>query len=508
MGFLGISGKTWGKLGKLALKAAPVVAAPFTGGTSLLALGAGTGALSGALEGGGWKGALLGGGLGAIPGGGGAGAAAGSAAKVGTKQALGTVAKNLGKNIGLNLGMSAAGRFLPGGGGGGGQNVYQQFLPQQGPGQVGGGMNTSGWKGALVNAGLGALGGAGGQGFLPTTPGSRGTPGILGGGPGPYTTGPYNPGAGMGWPGGAGPATQLPGFGGLFGGGGGAIPASPGRPGVATALPGFGGLFGGGVPAAPNAPAQQGPGFWDKWGPAIIQGGAAVGGILGARQAQRSAMKRTPEEEAALTGARGAATGAAGLAGELGGQARSILGESRPYITQPANYYQTLLGGNRAAMTQAVAPGIASVTDIHRGEERALERMGLRGAARDVAAADIARRRASEIAALTTGVQPAAAAALAGLGGNLMGQAQGLYQTGGGLYGTTGNIYSDLLRQGQAHRQWAAEEGRGTGAAIGGFVRDIGEAWPRNQPAPYGLPPQPRTQQPQARSQVMPRPRY
>src|SRR5262245_22876987 len=99
MGFLGISGKTWKKIGKVALKAAPIVAAPFTGGASLLALGAGTGALSGALDGGGWKGALIGGGLGAIPGGGAGGAAAGSAAKVGLKEIAKGVAKGAAQNF-------------------------------------------------------------------------------------------------------------------------------------------------------------------------------------------------------------------------------------------------------------------------------------------------------------------------------------------------------------------------------------------------------------------------
>ena len=99
MGFLGIKGDTWKKIGKIALKAAPIVAAPFTGGASLLALGAGTGALSGALDGGGWKGALLGGALGAIPGGGVGGAAAGGVAKAGLKEIAKGVAKGAATNF-------------------------------------------------------------------------------------------------------------------------------------------------------------------------------------------------------------------------------------------------------------------------------------------------------------------------------------------------------------------------------------------------------------------------
>ena len=55
------------KLGKIASVAAPIIAAPFTGGTSLALIGAGAGAVGGLASGGGLKGALLGAGMGAIP---------------------------------------------------------------------------------------------------------------------------------------------------------------------------------------------------------------------------------------------------------------------------------------------------------------------------------------------------------------------------------------------------------------------------------------------------------
>jgi hypothetical protein len=59
------------KIAKYALMAAPIVAAPFTGGASLALIGAASGAAAGAMDGGGIKGALTGGALGAIPLGGG-----------------------------------------------------------------------------------------------------------------------------------------------------------------------------------------------------------------------------------------------------------------------------------------------------------------------------------------------------------------------------------------------------------------------------------------------------
>lgn len=58
----------WSTLGKIGAIAAPIIAAPFTGGLSLAAIGAGSGAAGAALGGGDWKQMLLGAGLGAIPG--------------------------------------------------------------------------------------------------------------------------------------------------------------------------------------------------------------------------------------------------------------------------------------------------------------------------------------------------------------------------------------------------------------------------------------------------------
>lgn len=56
----------WGKIAKIGLAAAPIVAAPFTGGASLALIGAGAGAASGAMNGGGLRGALTGGAMGGL----------------------------------------------------------------------------------------------------------------------------------------------------------------------------------------------------------------------------------------------------------------------------------------------------------------------------------------------------------------------------------------------------------------------------------------------------------
>jgi hypothetical protein len=136
------------------------------------------------------------------------------------------------------------------------------------------------------------------------------------------------------------------------------------------------------------------------------------------------------------------------------------------------------MSGDRAKMSRAVAAPTAQLTQQARGEERSLERAGVRGAARDVASADISRRRASGIAGLTTGVQPWAAGQLATLGGNM-------YQAGAGSAGTAGNIYSDLLGQGFRNRTYARDEGGKAASAIGRLAASFNPApTPTPTPAP------------------------
>lgn len=115
----------WKRALKVAATAAPIIAAPFTGGTSLALIGAGAGALAGGLDGG-MKGALTGGALGAATaglGGGAGGAAAkravGESAKSAIQRAVlnpQALARLTGAGIGGSTGQAiqTAGMFLPG----------------------------------------------------------------------------------------------------------------------------------------------------------------------------------------------------------------------------------------------------------------------------------------------------------------------------------------------------------------------------------------------------------
>ena len=213
--------------------------------------------------------------------------------------------------------------------------------------------------------------------------------------------------------------------------------------------------------------------------PWIAKGAGALFGGLAAKKAQKSAQQRSPEELAALSGAQQAA-------GSLQRTGQSLV-EGGMNLQRPAgSYYQTLLSGNRAAMAGATAAPRAAITDVYRGAERGLERGGVRGAAKDVATADLNRQRASQIAGLTTGMQPMAAEALAGMGGQQVSQGVGAAGAGAGIWG-------GLLGQGAANRMYARGEGKETGQQIGGLIFDLmnmqfpkrgGSTLPSRQTAP------------------------
>lgn len=185
----------------------------------------------------------------------------------------------------------------------------------------------------------------------------------------------------------------------------------------------------------------------------------AVGGIFGGKKATSSAMTRSPEEQAALRGGQQAGS-------TLTGQGTGMVTGGQQTLAGPTGYYQKLLSGNRALASQAVAAPRAAISDVYRGAERGLEHSGVRGAARDVASGELARQRAGQMSSLITGVQPLAAEALTGIGQTQTAQ-------GVGAVGAGGNIFSRLLDQGTANRQYGRQEGEKFGSGFGGLIFDI-----------------------------------
>lgn len=179
-------------------------------------------------------------------------------------------------------------------------------------------------------------------------------------------------------------------------------------------------------------------------------------------RAQKKAEQRSKEEQAALQPAQesNAALQQFGTGLMQGGVE----------LQRPAgNFYKTLLTGDRAATGLALAAPTAQITDVYRGAERGLERSGVRGAAKDVAEADLNRQRASQISGLITGVQPAAAGALSAMGESQAGM-------GSNAVAASSGLNANLLNQAFAARKYARDEGAQAGAAWGRMIADTAGA--------------------------------
>jgi hypothetical protein len=201
--------------------------------------------------------------------------------------------------------------------------------------------------------------------------------------------------------------------------------------------------------------------------------GGAIISHYAAKSATNAAMQRTPEEQQALTGAQ---TGAKTL--QTGGADALATGAD---TQRPAtNYYDTLLRGDRAAQAQATAAPAARISDVYSGATRNLEQSGVRGAAKDVASADLNKNRASSLAGLVTGVQPGAAAALTSIG-------ETQQNRGAGMISSANNTYSDLLGAGQKNRQAAQGAGTSVANSIGqlttGAAKIAGDWWAKRSAA-------------------------
>lgn len=211
-------------------------------------------------------------------------------------------------------------------------------------------------------------------------------------------------------------------------------------------------------------------GFVAPFIPAI---GGAIGGILGGKKATSSAMTRTPEESVGLKGAQTAGSSLAGQGTQQFATGAQMIGQGAQTLSQPTGYYQKLLGGNRALASQAVAAPRGAITDTYRGAERGLEQSGVRGAARDQAKIELNRQRAGAISSLITGVQPAAAEALTSIGQGQVGAGAGIAGQGSAATGQAGSIFSQLLGEGAANRQYGRQEGEKFGQGFGGLIFDL-----------------------------------
>ena len=180
--------------------------------------------------------------------------------------------------------------------------------------------------------------------------------------------------------------------------------------------------------------------------PAAKIGAGLFGSWLGSRLERRATQPtqltaadyaRSPEEQTAYAGLTGGSR-------QLTQQGQQTTAQGQPLVAGAANYYGSLLRGNRAAVDAATAPERGRISESYRGAEQVAGRM--RGPARDKARLELARQKTSQIAATPLAARQYGAEAGARLGSELT--QTGAQQTAAGQQGYGQALASDTSRYG------------------------------------------------------------
>ncbi len=197
----------------------------------------------------------------------------------------------------------------------------------------------------------------------------------------------------------------------------------------------------------------------------IGAGGSILGGLLGNRKSQQQTDLENAQTENAKS--------QSALAKLMAQQSSSSYNLGSPAYGHALNYYSTLLNGNKAAVSQAIAPQVGQLSDTYRGAQRGLEQSGVQGPGRDYALGELNRQRAGQIGQLSVGVQPNAAASLGQLGLSGMGQGTGAAATSGGLFNGSSGAYQSLLNSLLGQNQLNYQNAFGQGNSLASLLAPL-----------------------------------
>jgi hypothetical protein len=176
-------------------------------------------------------------------------------------------------------------------------------------------------------------------------------------------------------------------------------------------------------------------------GPAAAIAIPAAVSLIGSYMAKRSADKQANTLQAGLTPGpyeNLSRRGSLSTAGALSAEAPGLLGLGRTAVGQGAGYYSSLLGSRTAAQA-ATAPAAAGIREQAAGAERGLSGLVGRSAGASTALAESQRQTQGQVARLTAGVQPMAAAKLAEIGSDATAHGLGALSGAGSIYGGSAN---------------------------------------------------------------------
>lgn len=199
--------------------------------------------------------------------------------------------------------------------------------------------------------------------------------------------------------------------------------------------------------------------------PAIIGAGGAIGGALLSRPsgAQNRAMNAQSALDAQM--AQNAQQEA-----QLGGQ---WAGMATPALQNSLNYWQTLLSGDRTAMSQALGPEIQQYSQ---GQQNALTNMSQfapRSGARATMIGEMPFQSAQTIGNMFASLRPQAAQQVGALGSTLGSMATSAY--GGSNAGAQGaaNNYMSLVAMQEALRQNQMNNAAGIGRNLYSWAKGV-----------------------------------
>lgn len=195
--------------------------------------------------------------------------------------------------------------------------------------------------------------------------------------------------------------------------------------------------------------------------------GGAIGGLFGGGEGGRGTSKQQDQD---IIGAlSGNIQQGSQFARDIFPSAQGLLGRAEQGFGPVLNYYSTLLGGDRGAISSLLAPEIESIGDQYQGVLRSGRQLAPRGGGSSAMFTELPFERARDVGSLISGARPQAAAGLASAAGEAGRIGVGAGQVASNLLSGAGAGGSSILRSGLESRA----QGFGQGAATGRGIFDI-----------------------------------
>lgn len=217
--------------------------------------------------------------------------------------------------------------------------------------------------------------------------------------------------------------------------------------------------------------------------PALIGAAGSIGGALLSKSGSSQAPALSAEAKQAQTGLLGNMGTAQNYQNLLQPYMTSFYNQAQQGIASPMDYYAKLLSGDRAAMTQAIAPEAQAIGSNYATAARTAQTTMPRGGYASTTMANLPFMQANSINTLLQQLRPQAAAAMGNLalgagqlgtsaGGNML-NALGLSnQAGQGVLGTGTQQQGNLMNYQMGQQQNQYQFGQNLGQTLSNIPWD------------------------------------